>query len=167
MFLQSHGIGAPTQTTAQLLVSCPLQHSGACGGVPGAHSGCAPGTAGDGSTTDCADIKNPSLESTGTLATLGHMIAPALTAHAEPLALIEDCQSGASHGTGWMPGQLSGWSGWVQSTLPLQPLLTFASLKVQAAHAIVGAFASLGPLMAAHTETARYGCPRTLTPCRA
>jgi hypothetical protein len=28
MFLQSHGIGAPTQTTAQLLVSCPLQHPG-------------------------------------------------------------------------------------------------------------------------------------------
>ena len=28
LFLQSHGIGAPTQTTAQLLVSCPLQHPG-------------------------------------------------------------------------------------------------------------------------------------------
>ena len=28
MFLQSHGIGAPTQTAAQLLVSCPLQHPG-------------------------------------------------------------------------------------------------------------------------------------------
>jgi hypothetical protein len=52
MFLQSHGIGAPTQTTAQLLVSCPLQHPG--GGVPSAHSGSAPGTAGDAATTDWA-----------------------------------------------------------------------------------------------------------------
>ena len=28
MFLQSHGMGAPTHTAAQLLVSCPLPHPG-------------------------------------------------------------------------------------------------------------------------------------------
>ena len=72
MFLQSHGIGAPTQTTAQLLVSYPLLHPGR------------------------------------------EAVFRALTA--------------------------------------------VPHLGPQAAHAIVGSFASLGPLMAAYTEPSRSGC---------
>ena len=76
LFLQSHGIGAPTQTTAQLLVSCPLQHPGR------------------------------------------EAVFRALTA--------------------------------------------VPHLGPQAAHAIVGAFASLGPLMAAYADPGRYKLPPCL-----